>query len=62
MTSTARAGSQITWATDCLQLLNLVVEVDPQGVRVIDRGRVHQHHVAVRGMCASLAAQGAVSS
>ena len=37
------------------ELLNLVVELGSQGVRVIDRGRVHQDHaVAVRGVCASL--------
>ena len=37
------------------ELLNLVVEVGPQGVRVIDRGKVHQDHaVAVRGVVAML--------
>lgn len=41
------------------ELLNLVVAVGPQGVRVIDRGQVHHDHgVAVRGVCASLAVQG----
>jgi hypothetical protein len=41
------------------ELLNLVVEVGPQGVRVIDRGQVHQDHaVALRGVVASLAVQG----
>src|SRR5439155_16928876 len=41
------------------ELLNLVYEVGPQGVRVIDRGKVHQDHaVAVRGVVASLAQQG----
>src|SRR5207249_8490249 len=40
------------------ELLNLVYEVGPQGVRVIDRGKVHQDHaVAVRGVVASLAHQ-----
>jgi phage terminase large subunit-like protein len=35
------------------ELLNLVYEVGPQGVRVIDRGSVHQDHaVAVRGVVA----------
>lgn len=38
------------------ELLNLVVEVGPQGVRVIDRGKIHQDHaVAVRGVVAMLA-------
>src|SRR5581483_7763950 len=38
------------------ELLNLVVEVGPQGVKVIDRGQVHPDHaVAVRGVVASLA-------
>jgi hypothetical protein len=38
------------------ELLNLVVEVGPHGVRVIDRGKVHQDHaVAVRGVVAMLA-------
>jgi hypothetical protein len=37
------------------ELLNLVVEIGPQGVRVIDRGSVHQDHaVAVRGVVAQL--------
>ena len=37
------------------ELLNLVYEVGAQGVRVIDRGRVHQDHaVAVRGVLAML--------
>lgn len=37
------------------ELLNLVVEVGPQGVRVIDRGKIHQDHaVAVRGVVAML--------
>ena len=37
------------------ELLNLVYEVGAQGIRVIDRGKVHQDHaVAVRGVCASL--------
>jgi len=37
------------------ELLNLVYEVGPTGVRVIDRGRVHQDHaVAVRGVAAQL--------
>ena len=37
------------------ELLNLVYEVGPQGVRVIDKGSVHQDHaVAVRGVVASL--------
>jgi hypothetical protein len=38
------------------ELLNLVYEVGPQGVRVIDRGKIHQDHaVAVRGVVATLA-------
>jgi hypothetical protein len=38
------------------ELLNLVYEVGPTGVRVIDRGAVHQDHaVVVRGLCAMLA-------
>ena len=38
------------------ELLNLVVELGPTGVRVIDRGQVHQDHaVAVRGVVASFA-------
>ena len=42
------------------ELLNLVYEVGPAGVKVIDRGRVHQDHaVAVRGAVAMLAASGA---
>jgi hypothetical protein len=37
------------------ELLGLVYEVGPQGVRVVDRGRVHQDHaVAVRGVVAML--------
>jgi hypothetical protein len=37
------------------ELLNLVYEVGPSGIRVIDRGAVHQDHaVAVRGVCAQL--------
>ena len=37
------------------ELLNLVYEVGPQGVRVIDKGSVHQDHaVGVRGVVASL--------
>jgi hypothetical protein len=37
------------------ELLNLVYEVGPSGVKVIDRGRIHQDHaVAVRGVCAML--------
>jgi hypothetical protein len=40
------------------ELLNLVYEVGPTGVKVIDRGRVHQDHaVAVCGVCAQLAQQ-----
>jgi hypothetical protein len=39
------------------ELLNLVYEVGPAGVKVIDRGKIHQDHaVAVRGVCAMLAA------
>src|SRR5439155_18017949 len=42
------------------ELLNLVYEVGPQGIRVIDRGKVHQDHaVAVRGVVASLGQTGA---
>jgi hypothetical protein len=38
------------------ELLNLTVDLGPRGVRVIDRGRVHQDHaVAVRGVVAALA-------
>ena len=38
------------------ELLNLVVELGPQGIRVVDRGRIHQDHaVAVRGVVAMLA-------
>lgn len=38
------------------ELLNLVVQLSSQGVRVVDHGRVHQDHaVAVRGVVASLA-------
>jgi LmbE family N-acetylglucosaminyl deacetylase len=38
------------------ELLNLRVDLGPQGVRVIDKGRVHQDHaVAVRGVVAALA-------
>jgi hypothetical protein len=37
------------------ELLGLVYEVGPRGVRVVDKGRVHQDHaVAVRGVVASL--------
>src|SRR5439155_9553078 len=40
------------------ELLNLVVELGPAGVRVIDRGQVHQDHaVAVRGVVASFSAR-----
>ena len=38
------------------ELLNLFYEVGPQGVKVIDRGKVHQDHaVTVRGVVAMLA-------
>jgi hypothetical protein len=38
------------------ELLNLVYEVGPTGVRVIDKGKIHQDHaVAVRGVVAQLA-------
>lgn len=38
------------------ELLNLVYEVGPSGVKVIDRGKVHQDHaVVVRGIVAMLA-------
>jgi hypothetical protein len=38
--------------------LNLCVEVGPTGVRVTDRGKVHQDHaVAVRGVVAQLASR-----
>ncbi len=45
------------------ELLNLVYEVTPVGVRVVDRGKVHQDHaVAVRGVTAMLnAPAGAVA-
>lgn len=37
------------------ELLNLVYEVTPNGVRVLDRGKVHQDHaVALRGVCGML--------
>jgi hypothetical protein len=37
------------------ELLNLAYDIGPHGMRVIDRGQVHQDHaVAVRGVCASL--------
>lgn len=37
------------------ELLNLTVDLGPAGVRVIDRGRIHQDHaVAVRGVVAGL--------
>ncbi len=37
------------------ELLNLVYEVGSQGIKVIDRGSIHQDHcVVVRGICASL--------
>jgi hypothetical protein len=37
------------------ELLNLAYEVGPTGVRVIDRGKIHQDHaVAVRGVVAGL--------
>jgi hypothetical protein len=37
------------------ELLNLTVSLGPQGVRVIDKGRVHQDHaVAIRGVVAGL--------
>jgi phage terminase large subunit-like protein len=40
------------------ELLNLVYEVGSTGIRVIDRGRVHQDHaVALRGVVAMLAAR-----
>jgi len=40
------------------ELLNLVVEMGPTGVRVIDKVQIHQDHaVAVRGVAASLAKQ-----
>ena len=51
-----REIDMIPWLRE--ELLNLVYEVGPQGVRVIDRGKVHQDHaVAVRGVVASLAHQ-----
>lgn len=38
------------------ELLNLTYEVRPQGVKVIDKGKIHQDHaVAVRGVVAALA-------
>jgi len=37
------------------ELLGLVVEMGSHGVKVVDRGKVHQDHaVAVRGVCAQL--------
>jgi hypothetical protein len=37
------------------ELLNLTVDLGPSGIRVIDRGRVHQDHAtAVRGVVAGL--------
>lgn len=42
------------------ELLNLIAEVGPSGVKVLDRGKVHQDHaVAVRGVVASLTAAAA---
>jgi hypothetical protein len=41
------------------ELLGLTVDLGPQGVRVIDRGRLHQDHaVSVRGVVAALTAAG----
>ena len=38
------------------ELLNLTYEVGPQGVRVLDKGKVHQDHaVCLRGIAAMLA-------
>ena len=38
------------------ELLNLTYEVGPSGIRVIDRGKIHQDHaVAVRGVVAQVA-------
>lgn len=38
------------------ELLNLTVEIGPQGARVLDKGEIHQDHaVAVRGVVAMLA-------
>lgn len=40
------------------ELLNLTVELGPRGVRVVDKGQVHQDHaVAVRGVVAMLASK-----
>ncbi len=37
------------------ELLNLVVEMGPSGIKVVDRGKIHQDHaVAVRGVVAQL--------
>jgi hypothetical protein len=37
------------------ELLNLTVDLGPQGVRLVDRGKIHQDHaVAVRGVVAGL--------
>jgi hypothetical protein len=39
----------------CEELLNLTVDLGPQGVRLLDRGKVHQDHaVSVRGVVAGL--------
>jgi hypothetical protein len=41
------------------ELLNLSVDLGPQGIRVIDKGRVHQDHaVSVRGVVAALTTAG----
>jgi hypothetical protein len=41
------------------ELLNLTYEVGPAGVRVIDKGKIHQDHaVVVRGICAGLQGPG----
>jgi hypothetical protein len=45
------------------ELLNLTVEMTSQGIRVLDKGSVHQDHaVAVRGVVAMLATSGAAMS
>jgi hypothetical protein len=43
------------------ELLNLTYEVGPSGVRVIDKGQIHQDHaVVLRGICAGLTARAVV--
>jgi len=62
LASRLSAGTLVLPTHACLreELLNLVVEMGPQGVKVVDRGKIHQDHaVAVRMTVAMLAASGA---